>query len=308
MSFDPILVVHGGAGTIPDELRENAKKGVLLAIQSSWDDLITGGSALNAVERAVTSLEDFPQFNAGVGSVLTEKGTIEMDALIMDGKTRNIGGVIGVSNIKNPIMLSRKIMDHSAHVIFSKEGAENFAREHNIQFIDQNELITERTRKRLEKFLEKEGSYGSYIKAADPERREKFGTVGAVALDMYGNFAAATSTGGVLGKKVGRVGDTSIPGAGTYADDVLAFSATGIGEFIIRSVLGMEVKAQLVKDSDPKIASQRALEMMQKTIGGQSGLIVVTKNGWAAEKTTKDLIYAAKTVHMEGIHDYTMDD
>ncbi len=305
--MEPIIVLHAGAGTVPDNLRESARVGILDAIKVAWEILVNGGSAIDAVERAVEEMENYPQFNAGTGSVLTEKGTIEMDALIMDGKTRGIGGVIGVSTVKNPVKLSREIMDQSAHVIFTKEGAEQFAIENNIEIIDEELLITERSKNRLEKFLKQEGGYGSDINSSDPERREKYGTVGAVAIDVNGNFAAATSTGGVLGKKVGRVGDTPIPGSGNYADDMMAFSATGVGEYIIRAVLGMEVKSQLMIDNDPKTASKRALEVMMNNIGGAAGLILVTRDGWAAEKTTRDLIYAARTTEMTDFYDFSMD-
>lgn len=303
----PIIVVHGGAGTVPDEYRELARKGVLKAIKKGWDILENGGSALDAVETAVSVMEDLPQFNAGTGSVLTELGTIEMDAHIMDGKTRNIGGVIAASRIKNPIKISRIIMEKSAHVLFAGVGVEKFALENGIKLVDPKTMVTERVRGRLKKFLEKEGSYDAHIDSNDPERREKFGTVGAVVIDKDGFFAAATSTGGVLGKKIGRVGDTPIVGAGNYADDGMAISATGVGEVIIRSVLGMEVKMQLKDEKDPIIASKKALEVMRETIGGQAGLIVVTRDGWAAVKTTKDLIYAARSSDMEDFHDFSLD-
>lgn len=303
----PIIVVHGGAGTVPDEYRELARDGVLKAIIKGWEILEKEGSALDAVEDAVSVMEDLPQFNAGTGSVLTELATVEMDAHIMDGRTRNIGGVIAASRIKNPIKLSRMILERSAHVLFAGNGVEKFAMENGVELVDPAILITERVKERLRKFLEKEGGYDSYIDSNDPERREKYGTVGAVAIDKNGLFAAATSTGGVLGKKIGRVGDTPITGAGNYADDEMAISATGVGEFIIRSVLGMEVKMQLMDTKDPKNASIKALEVMRENIGGQAGLIVVTTDGWAAEKTTKDLIYAARSSDMSDFHDFSLD-
>ncbi|MCY3414225.1 MAG: isoaspartyl peptidase/L-asparaginase [Candidatus Heimdallarchaeota archaeon] len=305
MTYKPILVIHAGAGTVPQELRDSARSGVLIAIKEAWDLLINGSTAVDAVEKAVELMENYHQFNAGYGSVLTEKGTIEMDAMIMDGSNRNVGGVIAVSRVKNPIILSRKVMDNSPHVLFTSEGAEQFAIEQGIDLIDPNQLITERSKQRLERFREKEGGYGSYIQSGDPERRDKYGTVGAVAMDAEGRFAAATSTGGVLGKKIGRVGDTPIIGAGTYADDMMAFSGTGVGEYIIRSVLGMEVKLQLSIHPEPQKASNAALEVMKDTIGGEAGLILVTRDGWAAAKTTKDLIFAAKTVDSEDFIDFS---
>lgn len=291
----PMILIHGGAGTVPDNYKQLAKEGAHIAVQAGWEKLATKGSALDAVEAAVMAMEEYPTFNAGLGSVLTEDSTIEMDALIMDGKERSIGGVIAVSKIAHPIALSRIVLHESPHVLFAGEGAEKFALEHGMELIDPESLITDRVRERLVKFLKEKGDYGSYIEASqDPEKRDKFGTVGAVAIDADGNLAAATSTGGVLGKKVGRVGDTPIVGAGTYADDEIAFSGTGIGEFIIRQMLGYDIKARLRDYDSVRLAAAASLQDMKKRLGGHAGLIALTRTkGWTAITTTKDLIWAA---------------
>jgi beta-aspartyl-peptidase (threonine type) len=212
-----------------------------------------------------------------------------MDALIMDGKDLRVGGVIGVSKLKNPIALSRLIMEKSKHVLFAGRGAEIFAENNGVELIDPESMITDRIRERLAKYLEKKESDTS-----DPEGRGKYGTVGAIALDTYGNLAAATSTGGTLGKQIGRVGDTPIIGAGTYADEELAISSTGVGEYIIRGMLGLRVKLNMRDSKDMKEATIKSLDYLSKI--GPSAVITLSKDGdWAAEKTTEDLVFACKT-------------
>lgn len=290
----PIIVVHGGAGTIPDKYRAQVKISIRKAAEEGWKVLLNGGSALDAVERAVMVMEDDPMFNAGFGSVLTDDGTIEMDAMIADGKTHSVGGVAGVSRIKNPIHASRLVMEESPHVLFIGEGAERFVLSKGMKLMDSKELVSSRSMERLRKYHEEKKNYGDYIKPkGDPERREKYGTVGAVAIDGNGNLAAATSTGGVLGKMPGRVGDTPIFGAGTYADKELAFSATGVGEVIIKSVLGMKMKEGLVLGKNAHDAAEYALDYLKNEIGGEAGLIAITCKGEpVAMKTTRDLAFA----------------
>ncbi len=307
MDDNIVLVVHGGAGSIKPEYHNDAREGVLGAIEVGWSILESGGSALDAVQVAVKYMEDYYYFNAGRGSVMTEDGTIEMDAMIVDGTTKRIGGVLGVSRIKNPIDLSRLVMDKSFHVVFAGEGAERFGEENGMELIDPEELVTDRVRERLERYLEEKKNYGDYIKPnQDPERRDKYGTVGAVAIDSDGRLASATSTGGVLGKKVGRVGDTPLFGCGTYADDEIAVSATGVGEFIIRGNLALDIKMELRDSSTSEEASLKSLQKMKDQFDGSAGVIVVTRDkGWNASKNTKDLIYAVRTKDMT--RDFTQD-
>ncbi len=285
----PIIVIHGGAGTIPDARKPIADEGVREAALAGWEVLEKGGTSLDAVELAVRVMEDLSNFNAGLGSVVTEEGTLEMDALIMDGKDLRVGGVIGVSRLKNPINVSRLILEKSNHVLFAGSGAEKFAKNNGVELINPESMITDRIRDRLARYLEKkEGD------EMDPEGRKKYGTVGAVALDKHGNLAAATSTGGTLGKQIGRVGDTPIIGAGTYADEELAISSTGVGEYIIRGMLGMRVKLNMRDSKNMKEATKKSLEYLSKI--GPSAVITLSKDGdWAAENTTDDLAFACKT-------------
>ncbi len=286
----PIIVIHGGAGTIPDERRKIADDGVRAAISDGWEILKDGGSALDAVQAAVRSMESNPAFNAGYGSVITLDKKVEMDALLMDGKGLRVGGVIGVSRVKHPIDLCRIIMDNSKHVLFTGEGAEKIAKDNGIELIDPSELITERVLQRYDRFLEQQKHMDM-----DPEGRDKYGTVGAIALDSTGNLAAATSTGGTLGKISGRVGDTPIVGAGTYADDEIAISATGVGEYIIRGMLGFRVKYEYLKTPDIHNATNNALKYVTKEVGPAGIITLDNKGNWSALKTTKDLVYAVKT-------------
>ena len=284
----PIIVVHGGAGTIPNARKPIADEGARKAVLAGWEILEKGGTSLDAVELAVRVMEDLPNFNAGLGSVITEEATLEMDALIMDGKDLRVGGVIGVSRLKNPISVSRLIMEKSNHVLFSGKGAEIFAESNGVELIDPEDMITDRIKERLAKYLDKKES-----DEMDPEGRKKYGTVGAVALDNYGNLAAATSTGGTLGKQIGRVGDTPIVGAGTYADEELAISSTGVGEYIIRGMLGMRVKLNMRDNQNIIEATKKSLKYLSKI--GPSAVITLSKDGdWAAEKTTDDLVFACK--------------
>ena len=218
----PTLIVHGGAGANPDEGLEELRDGVRAAVRAGWRVLAADGRALDAVEAAVRVLEDHPRFNAGRGSVLTEAGTVEMDASIMEGDRLACGAVASVSRTPNPITLARRVLDDGRHVLMVGEGAHAFARDTGVPQCEPASLVTERQRARLGT-----ASAGSR------------GTVGAVALDRHGTVAAGTSTGGMVGKLPGRVGDSALIGCGTYADSTLgAVSCTGSGEAIIRVVLG----------------------------------------------------------------------
>lgn len=274
------IAIHGGAGTIlrssmtPE--KENAyKKGLEDAILAGESILKKGGSSLNAVEAAVRSLEDNPLFNAGKGSVFTNEGKNEMDAGIMTGKDLMAGAVAGVQNIKNPISLARAVMEKSEHVFLSGLGAMEFAKKNNIEFMPDEYFFTQARYEQLQKAKES----GSIV--MDHNDEKKFGTVGAVALDLMGNLAAATSTGGMTNKKHGRIGDTPIIGAGTYANNkTCAISCTGHGEFFIRSVVAydisclMEYKGFNLKEACNKVVMDKLVKL-----GGEGGLIAIDPQG-----------------------------
>jgi beta-aspartyl-peptidase (threonine type) len=287
-----VLVIHGGAGTIlrssmTPEKEKLYKQGLQNALNAGNAVLKNGGTALDAVEASIQVLEDDSLFNAGKGAVFTNEGKNEMDASIMDGKTLKAGAVAGITNIKNPITAARVVMDKSEHVMMAGRGAELFAAANGCTVVDPSYFFTtQRWNDLLEakqedslKTLHKD-STKAFLK--QPGNHDyKYGTVGAVALDMYGNLAAATSTGGMTDKRYGRIGDSPIIGAGTYADNnTCAVSCTGWGEYFIRLVMAktisdrMEFAQQSLKDA--------ANEMIMKklpALGGDGGLIAVDKNG-----------------------------
>lgn len=284
------IVIHGGAGTIHGEDRRKlSAEGTDQAANVGFKILSEGGTAIEAVMRAVEVMENLPQFNAGYGSVVTEEETIEMDAMIVDGFTKNMGGVMGISRIQNPILLCRTIMEESDHLLFAGSGAEKFASSHGIELIDSEELITQRVRDRYQNWLKTK----SHDKT-DPEGRDKYGTVGAVALDKDGKLASATSTGGTLGKQMGRIGDTPIFGAGTYADTDIAVSATGVGEYIIQGMVALRIKEYSSQNTLGE-ATRKALEEI-KTQFGPLGVICIDRDGqFVMDKTTKDLAFSYKS-------------
>jgi beta-aspartyl-peptidase (threonine type) len=259
----PSIVVHGGAGAAvadADELRA----GMRAAVSAGWAVLHGGGRALDAVETAVRSLEDHERFNAGVGSVLTEDGTVEMDASIMEGDRLACGAVAAVSRVANPVTLARRVLDDGRHVLLVAHGAHAFARAAGLPGCDPASLVTERQRRRL-----------AQRRAATPA-----GTVGAAALDRHGTVAAATSTGGMLGKRAGRVGDSALIGCGTYADSTLGgVSCTGDGEAIVRVVLARRALDYLKDSDDPDYAAKVAVDLLVEEGRGGGGLIVVDWRG-----------------------------
>lgn len=266
----PALIVHGGAGADPQEGREELREGIHQAVQAGWGVLEGGGSSLDAVEAAVCVLEDHPRFNAGRGSVLTSAGTVEMDASIMEGAGLRNGAVGSVTAVRHPISLARRILDSGRHSLFVGAGAAERARAFGIPHCDPAELITERQRKRLT--AAQAGTAGG-------------GTVGAVALDLRGVIAAATSTGGIVGKLPGRVGDSALIGCGTYAESALGgVSCTGDGEAIIRAALARRALEILKAVDDPGRACRVAVDMLVEEGRGQGGLILVDwkgRMGWA---------------------------
>ncbi len=280
----PVIVVHGGAWGIPDEQIDENIKGVEEAAKQGWN-ILKDGSALDAVIAAVNSLEDNPVFDAGIGSVLTEDGTVEMDALIMDGRSLGAGAVAGLRDVRYPIRLARLVMEKTPHVLMIGAGANKLAEEFGVERITQDQLVTDEARRGLDEWL-KEKRFG-----------ETFGhdTVGAVALDSEGNLAAATSTGGVTGKRVGRVGDVPIIGSGGYADNrVGAVSTTGHGESILKVNLAKLVLSYMDSGMDIQEAAEKALGYMHVRVKGNGGLIAVDPQGNIAYAfTTKRMVWAS---------------
>jgi len=276
------LVIHGGSGsmvrgTLSPEADAAGRAGLAAALAAGAAVLRGGGAALDAVEAAVRVMEDDPAFNAGRGSVFTAEGRVECDAAIMEGTTRMAGAVAGVRATRNPVSLARAVMTNSAHVFLAGSGADAFARAHGVEDADPAWFETTERRRQLDEIL------------ADPhapfDSGMKYGTVGAVAVDGRGHVAAATSTGGLTGKRWGRVGDSPLIGAGTYADDrAAAISCTGAGEVFIRLGVAHEVCAQV------RLAGARACDAAADVIaevgalGGKGGVIVVApdgEGGWA---------------------------
>ena len=280
------LVIHGGAGTIERSEMTSARErqyhaALERALAAGYEILKKGGSSLDATEAAVRVLEDDPHFNAGKGAVFTSAGTNEMDAAIMDGKTLKAGAVASLKHIKNPINLARLVMEKSGHVMMDGEGAEAFAAANGIELVDQKYFYTEERWQALQKIKAAEkhrtGSTGKAFVITDQDRH---GTVGAVALDQNGNLAAATSTGGTTNKRAGRVGDSPIIGAGTYANNAsCAVSATGDGEYFIRGTVGHDISALMEYRGMPlKEAAQTVLDKVAK-LGGSGGLIAIDREG-----------------------------
>lgn len=271
------LVIHGGAGGI-ERARHSAEKdsavrgGLDRALGAGEKILASGGKALDAVEAVIRVLEDDPNFNAGRGAVLTNDGRAELDASIMDGSTRAAGAIAGVTKTKNPISLARAVMEKSAHVFMVSGGADRFSVDQGLEQVSPDYFILPERKRQLEQLKAK--------KLGALEVEYKYGTVGAVALDAQGHVAAGTSTGGMMGKKWGRVGDSPVIGAGTYADDrACAVSATGWGEYFIRAGVAHEICARIrLKGEDAQTAADAVLADV-KALGGDGGVIVVTPKG-----------------------------
>jgi L-asparaginase / beta-aspartyl-peptidase len=277
---DFAIAIHGGAGTITPasmtpELEKAYKNALAIALDKAHAILKSGGSALDAVELAVAQLEDAPLFNAGRGSVFTKEGKHEMDAAIMCGKTLEAGAVSGVRSIRNPVSLTRAILEHSDHVFLSGYGAEEFARKHAIAFEPEEYFYDQHRYKQWRDVRDTD------IFMLDHTEDRKFGTVGAVALDLEGNLAAATSTGGMTNKNYNRIGDTPVIGSGTYANNrTCAISCTGHGEFFIRAVVAydvsclMEYKGYTLQQACETVVLDKLVKF-----GGEGGLIAVDGAG-----------------------------
>jgi beta-aspartyl-peptidase (threonine type) len=288
------FVLHGGAGTIERSRmtpeREKAYRDKLTeALRAGYEVLNRGGACLDAVVAAITLLEDSPLFNAGKGAVFTNAGTNELDSSIMDGRTLKAGAVAGLKRVKNPILLARLVMEQSPHVLMTGEGAEVFAKQKGVELVDPKYFYTEERWQQLQKAKEAENPPPKRSKlerktpilnAAYALDEHKFGTVGAVCLDRAGNLGAGTSTGGMTNKRFGRIGDSPIIGAGTYANnETCAVSCTGDGEYFIRTVVAHDVSAQMQYGGKPLAqAAESTLEKVAK-IGGTGGLIGIDRQG-----------------------------
>ena len=281
----PVIIVHGGAWGIPDRLVEANLNGVEESVRAGWKALEAGGSALDAVVAAVNVLEDDPSFDAGIGSVLTEDRTVEMDALIMDGANLDAGAVAGLKDVRYPIRLARKVMEETPHVMMTGEGASRVADEFKLERITQEELVTEEAAQEFEEWAER-AVFG-----------DSFGhdTVGAVALDSEGNIAVATSTGGVTGKRVGRIGDVPLIGSGGYADNkVGGVSTTGHGESIMKVTLAKLVLTYMNTGMNVQEAAEKALGYMKVRVSGHGGLIALDADGNIGHAfTTKRMVWAS---------------
>lgn len=298
------FVIHGGAGTITKqnmtpELEASYQAKMKEALLAGYQILKDGKPGLDAIEAALRLLEDSPLFNAGKGAVLTSVGTVELDASIMEGSTLKAGAVASLKHIKNPISLARLVMEKSPHVMMVSAGAEDFAKQLGIEMMPNEYFITERRLKDLQKQKEnetKKQSHASveplYESVASSVEQEKYGTVGAVALDKAGNLSAGTSTGGISNKKFGRVGDSPIIGAGTYANNrTCAVSCTGDGEYFIRSVVAHDISALVeYRGLSLRDAAQAALDKVDK-IGGKGGLIAIDRSGQIAMPFTTAGMY-----------------
>ncbi|HKF47933.1 MAG TPA: isoaspartyl peptidase/L-asparaginase [Terracidiphilus sp.] len=294
----PVLLVHGGAWAIPEPDRPAHERGVRAALQAGYAVLARGGPAVDAVEAAVTVMEDDPTFDAGRGSFLTSDGRVQLDALLMDGGRMKAGGVACVERLRNPIQAARLVLEESPHVYFVGAGAEEFAARHGMALIDNRELVLERERERLAtaKVREREGRADTTFSGVEDDKGpetavEKQGngydptpdshdTVGAVALDSAGNLAAGTSTGGTLNKTPGRVGDSSLIGCGCYADNQsAAVSLTGWGEPIMKLVLGKWATDRVAAGTAPETAAREAIAYLYSRLGGHGGIILLGPDG-----------------------------
>lgn len=283
-----VLVVHGGAGSLGKDTMTPAKEkaykaGLERALEAGRAALLKpGGTSLDAVEAAIVVLEDDPQFNAGRGAVFNREGRNELNASIMDGKTRTAGAVAGVSRIKNPIVAARTIMEKSPHVFLIGEGAERFARDQGLTMVSPLYFWTE-SRWNEMKLAEQKAAEGKKVSSLDAGD-SYFGTVGAVAIDSQGNLAAGTSTGGITYVMPGRIGDSPIIGAGTIADNATcAVSCTGIGELFIRHGVAHDISARIkYKGESVAVAAQTVLDGLPKRDGGVGGIIVLGRDGTPA--------------------------
>ncbi|MDQ3320868.1 MAG: isoaspartyl peptidase/L-asparaginase [Acidobacteriota bacterium] len=302
------FMIHGGAGVIrrgdlsPEREKEYRAK-LEEAVLAGYKALQSGKSGLDAIQAAINLMEDSPLFNAGKGAVFTADGKNELDAAIMEGKTMKAGAVAGLRRVKNPINLARAVMEKSPHVMMTGEGAEQFAKEQNIELVDEKYFFTQPRWDSLQKIIKQEEEKAKAAKAGKKvsgvdlleEPQNKFGTVGAVALDKDGNLAAGTSTGGMTYKKFGRVGDVPIIGAGTFADNkTCAVSATGWGEFFIRLGVARDISAMMEYNGVPiQQAADKVIKEKLQNMGGDGGIIAIDRFGNMAVSFNSEGMYRA---------------
>jgi beta-aspartyl-peptidase (threonine type) len=294
---NPVLVVHGGAWAIPDDMVEAHLNGVRNAAAAGWRVLERGGSALDAVEEAVVVLEDDETFDAGRGSFLNRDGKVQLDAFIMDGSTLRGGGVGCVERLRHPVRAARKILSDSPHVYFVAEGAERFAAEHGIALCRNEDLVIPREVERLREYQAQASNHGNDLFAPTISHD----TVGAVALDRDGNIAASTSTGGTLNKAPGRLGDSSLIGCGCYADNLsAAASTTGWGEPIMKLVLAKWAADRVESGSLPEWVAKEAMNYLKQRLNGHGGIILLDAQGrFGIAHNTPRMAWALQTVQKQ---------
>jgi beta-aspartyl-peptidase (threonine type) len=286
----PTLIIHGGAWAMPDAEIPAHENGIANALAAGYAVLEAGGTAVSAVEAAVVVMEDDEAFDAGRGSFLTRDGRVQLDALLMDGSNLRTGGVACVERLRNPIKAARLVLDESPHVYFVGAGAERFARQHGMELCDNMDLVIPREQARLYAFQQAElaggvdetfsGPPDSLLDKEAAKALHSHDTVGAVALDLHGNIASATSTGGTLSKAPGRVGDSSLIGCGCYADNLsAAVSLTGWGEPIMKLVLGKWAVDRVAAGVPPEDAAAQAIAYLHKRLGGHGGIILLSPDG-----------------------------
>ena len=307
MPTNPVMVVHGGAWAIPDDMVEAHLNGVRNASAAGWRVLERGGSALDAVEEAVVVLEDDETFDAGRGSFLNRDGKVQLDAFIMDGATLRGGGVGCVERLRNPVRAARKILSDSPHVYFVAEGAERFAAEHGIALCRNEDLIIPREVERLREYQALTATNGNDLFAPTISHHLlshdllSHDTVGAVALDRAGNIAASTSTGGTLNKAPGRLGDSSLIGCGCYADNLsAAASTTGWGEPIMKLVLAKWAADRVESGSLPEWAAKEAMNYLKQRVNGHGGIILLDAQGrFGIAHNTPRMAWAFRSVQQQ---------
>jgi beta-aspartyl-peptidase (threonine type) len=305
----PILLIHGGAGVIRKDLTPEKEKLVRAdleaALTAGYAVLKSGGNSLDAVTKAILVMEDSPRFNAGKGAVFTHDGKNELDAAIMDGATLRAGAVAGVHRVRNPVLLARAVMEKSPHVFLTGDGAEAFAQTVGIELVDPAYFRTEDRWRQLQEALKADADK----QTSSLGRAIHYGTVGAVALDRAGHLAAATSTGGMTDKRWGRVGDSPIIGAGTYANAHCAVSATGWGEYYIRTVAAHDICARVEYGKEPvaKAAKDVVMDAVPK-LGGDGGVIALDARGNFATPFNTDGMYRGWVDRDGKVHVAILDD
>jgi len=295
----PVLVVHGGAWAIPDDVADDHLRGVRHAMKTGWRLLERGAPAVEAVEAAISAMEDDETFDAGRGSFLTRDGSVQLDALMMDGATLRAGGVGCVERIRNPIQAARLVLEKSPHVYFVGTGAERFAEEHGMKLCCNQDLIIEREVERLKAAQVREAA--GHPDTTFAGSADSHDTVGALALDIHGNIVAGTSTGGTLNKTPGRVGDSSLIGCGCYADNQsAAASCTGWGEPIMKLVLAKRAADRVREGRTPEAACAEAISYLKSRLNGHGGMILLDTQGRIGiAHNTPRMAWAYKNINKE---------